>query len=216
MGFTVTMGSFFFHPLKELGFSVKQQALYEQIRAHRKIASVKYTKHLEKALESDVSGVFLLTGNIGVIKRYVDLFLSRGRFVFLHVEKIGGLQVDREGLEFIASYVKPTGIISTKSSTIKQAKKLGLRTIQRVFLVDTDALQHGVEMCNTVQPDAIELMPGIIPTMIEKVRTLTDIPIITGGLISTAEEMRKPLEHGAIAVSTGNPDLWEVNLHGGI
>ncbi|WCK54899.1 glycerol-3-phosphate responsive antiterminator [Aneurinibacillus sp. Ricciae_BoGa-3] len=193
---------------------MNQQELYEQIKTHRKIASIKYNKHLERALENDVSGVFLLTGNIGVIKRYVDLFLSKGRFVFLHLEKIGGLQVDREGLDFIASYVKPTGVISTKSSIIKQANKLGLRTIQRVFLVDSDALQHGVEMCNTVKPDAIELMPGIIPTMIEKVKTLTDIPIITGGLISTAEEMKEPLKHGAIAVSTGNPALWGVHING--
>jgi glycerol uptake operon antiterminator len=86
----------------------------------------------------------------------------------------------------------------------------------RVFLVDSDALQHGVEMCNSVKPDAIELMPGIIPTMIEKVRSLTDIPMITGGLISTAEEMKEPLKHGAIAVSTGNPALWGVNVNGGI
>ncbi|WP_027417085.1 glycerol-3-phosphate responsive antiterminator [Aneurinibacillus terranovensis] len=195
---------------------MNQQELYQQIRTHRKIASVKSNKHLEKAIESNVSGVFLLTGNIGIIKRYVDLFISNRLFVFLHLEKIGGLQVDREGLEFIASYVKPTGIISTKSSTIKQAKKLGLRTIQRVFLVDSDALQHGIETCETVQPDAIELMPGIIPTMIEKVRALTDIPIITGGLISTAEEMREPLKHGAIAISTGNPDLWGVDLNQGM
>lgn len=195
------------------GLGVKQEDFYLQLKTHKKIASVKYNKHLEKVFENKVSGVFLLTGNISVIKRYVDLYLSNGLFVFIHLEKIGGLQSDREGLEYIANYIKPTGVISTKSSTLRMAKKLGLLTVQRLFLVDSDALRKGLETCEEFRPDAIELMPGLLPKMIERVKKETNIPLITGGLISTPEEMKEPIHKGAIAVSIGNPTLWGVDMN---
>jgi len=167
---------------------------------------------LEKALDHELSGVFLLTGNIATIKRYVDFYKSNHLFVFLHLEKIGGLLPDKEGLSFIANYVKPTGIISTKKSHIKEVKKLGLLTIQRLFLVDSDALTHGISSFQEGIPDAIELMPGLIPEIVTQVKRLTDIPIITGGLIQNREQMIKAVNSGAVAVSTGNPDLWGVNI----
>lgn len=189
-----------------------KEEFYARLEATRKVASVKQPKHMEKAVEQDVSGVFLLTGNIGVIKRYVDFYKAHGLFVFIHFEKIGGLQADREGLQFIANYVKPTGIISTKSTIIKLAKKHDLLTVQRLFLIDSDALENGLSSFTETKPDAIELMPGLLPEMIEKVKKRTSIPIITGGLLESPEQMQAAIAHGAIAVSTGNPKLWGASL----
>lgn len=194
------------------GLHVGEEEFYRSLVLHKKIASVKHAKHIEKVIQASVSGVFVLTGNIGVIKRYVDFFTSHGLFVFVHLEKIGGLHPDKEGLSFVANYVKPTGIISTKSSMIQQAKKLGLLTIQRLFLIDSDALSKGIETFKEVKPDAIELMPGLVPEIVERVKQETEIPVITGGLLSTREQMIAPLKRGAIAVSTGNPELWKEDL----
>jgi glycerol uptake operon antiterminator len=55
-------------------------------------------------------------------------------------------------------------------------------------------------------------MPALIPEMIEKFRTETNLPIITGGLLQNKEQMIRALASGAIAVSTGNPELWNVKL----
>ncbi len=64
-------------------------------------------------------------GNISVIKRYVDLLKQHNRTVFLHVEKIPGISYDREGLKFLAKFVKPTGIVKPLKvhSLITQSKK---------------------------------------------------------------------------------------------
>lgn len=179
------------------------------IEEDRLIVSVKEARHLEKALASPARVIFLLTGNIGVVKRYVQLFQQEGKLVFLHMEKIGGLSCDKEGMHFLSSYLKPTGIVSTKNSMIKLANRLGLLTIQRLFLIDHDALHHGLQSVEENQPDAVEVMPALLPSYLDYLRSKTEYPLITGGLIQNQEQMKLALCHGAKAVSTGTPVLWK-------
>lgn len=186
-----------------------RQLLFERLRTRPLIATVKTPKTIEKALAADVAAVFLLTGNIQVVKRYVDVFKAHGMLVLLHVDRVGGLSHDREGLEYIAQIVKPTGVISTKSSVIKLAKKLQLLTVQRIFCIDSDALCTGVEAIKEAAPDAVELMPARIPELIPRIHREVQIPIITGGLIEEEAHLTEPLRWGAMAVSTGSPAFWQ-------
>lgn len=173
------------------------------------IASVKEAKHLEKAAEANLSAAVLSIGNIGVIKGYVDFFKSREIPVFLHLERIGGISYDREGIAFLAHYVKPDGIVTTRNTLVKLAKKQGLLTIQRLFLVDSDSLKSGLQSIQDTQPDAVELMPALLPEYIEEFRSVIDTPIIAGGLLRKREQMEVVLQHGATAVSVGSPSLWK-------
>lgn len=191
---------------------MKKDIFMERLKEFRLIAAVKEEKHIEIALNKNLSGVFLLTGNIGVIKRYVDLYKSNNMFVFVHIEKIGGISYDHEGLEFVSHYVKPDGIITTKNNLIKLAKKLDLLTIQRCFLIDSDALIKSIEITKENQPDFVELMPALMPDVIREFKKKTDLPVITGGLIQDAEQMIKAIDAGAVAVSTGNCKLWDIIL----
>ncbi|WP_338788977.1 glycerol-3-phosphate responsive antiterminator [Priestia megaterium] len=187
----------------------KEADFLQQLGQDRLIASIKSPKNLEQFLETEIQSAFLLTGNISVIKRYVDLLKQHNRIVFLHIEKIPGISYDREGLKFLAKFVKPTGIVTTKSSLINYAKQEGLVVIQRLFLVDTDAVAQGLKTVQDIKPDALELMPGLIPEMIEKIVKKTSIPIITGGLIQNESHIQAALKAGATAVSTGKSWLWK-------
>ncbi|TRY25660.1 glycerol-3-phosphate responsive antiterminator, partial [Geobacillus sp. LEMMJ02] len=102
------------------------------------------------------------------------------------------------------------GIVSTKSTLIQLAKKEKLWTIQRLFLVDTDAVENGLQTIQQVMPDALEVMPGIVPDMVEHLVKQINIPVITGGLIQNRDQMIEALQKGAQAVSTGNPALWKI------
>ncbi|WP_404406263.1 glycerol-3-phosphate responsive antiterminator [Jeotgalibacillus malaysiensis] len=181
----------------------------ERLKESQVIASIKEPKQLEAFIETDIQAAFLLLGNLTVIKRYVDFLKEHDRDVFLHIEKIPGISYDREGLKFIARHVQPTGIVTTKPSLVAAAKKEGLIAIKRLFLIDSDALKNGLESAEQVQPDFLELMPGVVPHLIEHVKKKTDIPIITGGLIQNRRQMEKAIERGATAVSTGRTHLWK-------
>jgi glycerol uptake operon antiterminator len=191
---------------------LNQAQFYERLSRYKMIASVKEAKWLEQAAEAEVSAVVLSVGNIGVIKRYVDFFKAHDLPVFLHLERIGGISYDREGVAFLAQYVKPSGIVTTRNTLIKLAKKQGLLTIQRLFLVDSDSIKSGLQSVRETQPDAVEIMPALLPECIQAYRQELDLPIITGGLIRKREQMEVALRHGAIAVSVGSHPLWKENL----
>ncbi|RXZ79236.1 glycerol-3-phosphate responsive antiterminator [Paenibacillaceae bacterium] len=180
------------------------------IAQHRAIASIKHPRQIERALEvrEQLSGVFLLTGHIGVVKGYVDVFQDNGLPVFLHLEKIGGLSTDSFGLEYLAKVIKPTGIISTKINVIKAARHLGLMTIQRFFLIDSEGLENIEKSLSSITPDIIEVMPARIPEMISKVKSFSSLPIITGGLLYEPSQAQACLQHGAAAISASRPELW--------
>ncbi|ASS68653.1 MULTISPECIES: glycerol-3-phosphate responsive antiterminator [unclassified Paenibacillus] len=192
----------------------------EQFRSlleeRRIIASLKQPKHIEHALElrSRLSGVFLLMGHIGVLGSYVDVFRSHGIPVFLHLEKIGGLSTDSHGIDYLAKTIRPAGIVSTKTSVIRAAKKRGLLTVQRFFLVDSEGLSNISGSLEQTMPDVVELMPARIPEMIARVRRFADVPIITGGLLSEPCQGRLCLDYGAAAISSSDPRLWRADYSG--
>ncbi|GAA4720152.1 glycerol-3-phosphate responsive antiterminator [Brevibacillus fulvus] len=186
-----------------------QAAFYERLQHYRMIASVKKPNTLERALAANVSAAVLSIGNIGVIKHYVNLFKNCQMPVFVHLERIGGISFDREGIAFLAQYVKPTGIVTTRNTLIKLAKKEGMLTIQRLFLIDSDSIVSGLQSVQETQPDAVEIMPALLPEYIGRFSSELNQPIIAGGLIRERAQMLAALDKGAVAVSVGTHQLWK-------
>jgi glycerol uptake operon antiterminator len=187
----------------------------ERLKNHKLIAAIKEPKSIEKAIKykENISAVILMMGNILTVKQYVDVLQKAGLPVILHVEKIGGLQVDYYGIDFIIEIVKPFAIVTTKSSIIKKAKSKGMFVIQRIFLIDTEVYNNLLGSIEHIQSDMIEIMPSRVPDFLEKLANVSPIPIITGGLLTTPYDAKEALEHGAAAVTTSNTDLWKLDLN---
>lgn len=175
---------------------------------HQTIAAVQSEQDLADALKSEVNIIFLLTGSIFNIKELVDQIKVTNKHVFLHMEFIEGIAADKSGVAYVAKNVKPTGIISTRSNLIRVAKEMELMAIQRIFLIDRNAVAKGIKVIEQSLPDAVEVMPGVMPRVIQEMTNLTLLPIIAGGLIGTRLEIDDALAAGALAVSTGTKELW--------
>ena len=91
---------------------------------------------------------------------------------------------------------------------IKLAKDTGLKAVQRFFIIDSKSIWATVEGIKNSKADMIEIMPGIVVRVIERLKSEIDVPIIAGGLIETAEDVKSAETSGAFAVSTGKKDLW--------
>ncbi|AQQ55471.1 glycerol-3-phosphate responsive antiterminator [Planococcus lenghuensis] len=190
--------------------------LIRRLHLHKKIAAVKTPKGIEDALANKerISAIFLLTGSITTIKRYVDVFQESDVPVFIHAEKIGGLLLNNEGLDFISDFVKPFGIVTTKATVIKKAKERNLCVVQRVFMIDSEVYDNVLENKSGLNPDIIEIMPSTLHSVVAAYSTRMTTPIITGGLLSTVEQAESALNSGAIAISTSNEKLWTKDLSG--
>lgn len=172
------------------------------------ITAVRNPKDIYEAIQSKSQIIFLLTGNVFNLKKMVDLANNAGKFVFTHLDLIKGYSQDNYFIKYLKDEIKPTGIITTKNNIITRAKQENLMTIQRLFLLDSSAMDISINSAKKIKPDAVEILPGLVPKLIHSVKKELDIPIVTGGFIETIDEVRTCLSAGAISASTSHKPLW--------
>ena len=176
------------------------------------VAAVRDVDLMEKAVNSDVEVLFLMTGGISNIQYCVETAKKKNKLIFLHVDLLKGIARDKEGIRYLAHVIQPDGIITTKNNLIRMAKKEGLIAIQHLFLLDTQAFASGVRNIKEMQPDAVEIMPGLMPRVIRDLREKCPVPIISAGLIHSADEITAALHAGSDAVAVGADNLWNTAL----
>ena len=182
--------------------------LAEIMKANPVIAGVKDLDKFEDALNSPCDIIFLLSGSIFNIKEFVQKAKEKNKIIFIHVDLLDGFSKDAVALRYIYEEIKPDGIISTKNSQLKAAKALGFMTVQRIFIIDSLSIDTAIKASQMINPDAIEIMPGIMPKITKELSDKLDVPVIVGGLISEKDEITKALESGALGVSTSAKTLW--------
>ncbi len=172
------------------------------------IAAINDVNKLEDVINSPCKIVFLLTGDILNIKEIVDELKKHNKLVFVHIDLLCGFSKDVTALKYLNNTINLDGIITTKSNLIKAAKELNIFTIQRLFVLDSLALTSGINSIKSIRPDAVEILPGIMPKIIREIRQETRIPIIAGGLIRDKSDVIDSLNSGAIGISTSNKNVW--------
>ena len=183
-------------------------SLAEKMRKNPIIAGVKDINKFDDALNSDCDIIFLLCGSIFNIKDFVLKAKEKNKMIFIHVDLLDGFSKDAVALKYIYDEINPDGIISTKNSQLKAAKSLGFLTVQRIFIIDSLSISTAIKASQMINPDAIEIMPGIMPKITKKMSEELDVPVIVGGLISEKEEVENALRSGALGVSTTAKEIW--------
>ncbi len=171
------------------------------------IAAVRSDEAINKACKSNVKIIFDLAPSIETIEERVTLCLMHKKLLFIHIDMAEGIGKDKAGLKFVKK-CGVNGVISTKSNLIKFSNELGLKTVHRMFIIDSQSVETAITMIKA-KPTMAEIMPGIVsPKIIKRICSEVELPVIAGGLIETKEEIETAIKAGAVAVSTGNTDLW--------
>lgn len=173
----------------------------------RVIAAVRTREELLRAAASDVKIVFHLSPDILSLEEDIKILHKAGKKFFLHLDLADGIGKDRSGIQYV-KMLGIDGIISTRTSIIKYARELGVFTVQRFFIVDSQSIHTTIETLKSSKAEMMEVMPGNMVKVITRLKGTVDVPIIAGGLIETEEEAVEILKNGAFAVSTGNESLW--------
>lgn len=186
-------------------FSIRMNKM---IKGNKVIAAVRTRDELVHSAASDVKIVFHISPDILTLEEDIKILHNAGKLLFLHMDLADGIGRDRSGIEYIKK-LGVDGIISTRTSIIKYARDLGVLTVQRFFIVDSQSIYTTIETLKSSKAQMIEVMPGLCKT-IKKLKEAVDVPIIAGGLIETEQEALELLKNGAFAVSTGKEQLWRV------
>lgn len=171
------------------------------------IAAVRTKDELIWASSSDVKIIFDLSPNIMTVEENLSKVHSVGKKYFIHIDLAEGIGKDKSGIEFMKK-LGVDGIISTRPGIIKAARELGVFTVQRFFIVDSQSIDTTVESLKSSKAQMIEIMPGCVLKVISNLKNIVDVPMIAGGLIETKEDVQNALNSGASAVSTGKQSLW--------
>lgn len=173
------------------------------------IAAIRDENGFRAALESDIPVIFLLNSNILCLAQQCEQLAARGKKVFVHIDLVDGLASVPVAVDFISQMTPAVGILTTHGSIIKRAAELELLSIYRVFMLDGVALQRARRNIDKTRPNFLEIMPGMMPTIIKRLTDYTRIPVIAGGLLTQDIDIRNALSAGAVGVSSTNPELWE-------
>lgn len=139
----------------------------------------------------------------------VESVKERGKHAFVHLDLINGLAAKEIAADYIRSFTKADGVLSTKPQILRHAKEIGLITVLRVFVLDSLALDNIEKLRAACNPDLIELVPGLMPKIIRQVHSLHRTPLIAGGLIRDKEDTMSALSAGAISISTSCEEAWQ-------
>lgn len=190
---------------------IMKTEFYELVEENPVIAAIKDEKGLEVCCQcQNIRLVFILYGTVCDIDHIVARVKEAGKTAVVHIDLIEGLSGKEVAVDFIRSRTKADGIISTKPALIKQAKKKGLYTILRAFILDSMSLRNVAKQIAAAEPDMLEMLPGLMPKIIRNVEHMSKVPVIAGGLISDKEDIMSALSAGAISVSSTNPEVWEM------
>lgn len=183
---------------------------FDRVAENPIIAAVQDLDKLDDALNSPCEIIFLLTGNIFNLREISHRIGAKNKGLYIHIDSIDGFSKDTWGLEYIIKNISPDGIITEKNNLVKLSKDMGVFTIQRLFIPNSYSLEEAIASIKKIRPNAIEILPGIMPKIIKRIINETKISVIASGLITDKYDLSSSLEAGAVAISTSNKDVWYI------
>ncbi|EFD05425.1 Glycerol-3-phosphate responsive antiterminator [Peptostreptococcus anaerobius] len=191
---------------------ISARKLKEKFEDNPMVVAVTNEATLGFALNSTNEIVFLLSGTISDLRVTVNKLLDKGKLVFVHIDMISGMSSSPAVVEYIGDiFDKKIGIITTKPALVKKAISENIRVIHRAFMVDSKS--KNIFLDNITQnftPDAVEIMPAMVHSVIREVRDkLPKMTIIAGGLVTDKKEIYEIINSGADAISTSSVKLLQ-------
>lgn len=195
------------------------------------LLAISQMKDFEKFLQSPLDTCILMDFHINLLPAMMQSAHAAGKTVYLHADLLRGVSADEFGCEYLCQRLRADGIISTKPKVLEAARRNRVATILRLFLIDTKSLDKGAALIRSLQPDHVELLPGLacdaITDLKQRLQTTADkIPsksgrvqtdnttqsFLCGGLIKTHSQITRCLEAGACAVTLSDRTLAEEYL----
>ena len=188
------------------------QRFYDAVEASPVIAAIKDCNGMNEVLEmEDIKVVFVIYGDLCSLPDITKALKDAGKIVLIHMDLVQGLSQKEISVDYIDKFCHADGIITTKHSLVRRAKELGMYSVLRFFVIDSIAFENIKQVDqfpNSMKPDFIEILPGVMPKVIERITQQTKIPLIAGGLIRDREDVMGALSAGAMSVSSSNKEVW--------
>lgn len=186
--------------------------LMDFMKQQKVIPAVRTIADLNEAFKlPSVKIIFLLFGDINSIGEYINTGKKFGKKIIVHFDLIEGLGKDVAAVKYLVN-LGVEGIITTKTAIARQAKKEGIIALQRLFIIDSEAVKSGLKQLSDSKPHGIEILPATVPAkIVREIKEYLRLPIVGGGLVQEEQDVKDALAKGFSAISTNKKSLWKLN-----
>ena len=182
-------------------------SLIDAMERQAVVPALKDPAQLDGCLTCPGEVIFLLCGDILNIETLLRRLHEAGKKVIVHADLVAGLASKEIAVDFLQR-CGADGIISTRPHLVRRSRELGLLSVLRVFIIDSKAMSNLRRESEDARPDAIEVLPGAMPQVIERLSREIRVPLIAGGLLNNKADILAALGAGARCVSTSDSHLW--------
>ena len=178
---------------------------------HPIIMAIYGIEQLKTALSSKAEVCIIANIDLIKLQPVIELLSKAGKYIIVNIDSCNGLSQDKGGIDYVAE-TGAMGLLSTRLQTVQRAKKCGLVTMQKIFVTDRSTWLRSLKAVEQSEPDYVQLMPAqMLPLLPQADRNVLP-PIVASGFVCNEEHAQTALLHGAIAVSSSDSALWDVNL----
>ena len=193
------------------GPSVKLPEFLARLAESPCCAAITSDAHLEAALASTVSTIFILRGDGLELRPVVRRIHAAGKFVAVHLDLIDGLRPDRTAIAWLAR-AGVDALISSHGQLMAAVRRENMVGIHRLLLTRRGLLDSGLSAVTRSGADIVEVLPGVILPDLRALLPRLTVPLLAGGFIRTEMEARAVLAAGAVGVTTSTESLWAARL----
>ncbi len=176
------------------------------------IPAISTHQDLKKFLKLPLRYGILMNFQLAQLEELVLAMKEHKKKVLIHSELIRGLASDEYGSIYLIQALNVDGIISSKPKVIDVCKKRNVLGILRFFLKDTYSLKQSLMITQKVAPECLEVLPAVNIEVIQSIKHYVSSEVMFGGLINSEAQIRLCLNAGAIAITTSNPDFWNLTI----
>ena len=173
------------------------------------IPSIRRLNDLEVALKSSREIVLLTEANIANLQSLVEMVHQNGKDAWVNLELLGGFGRDQVGMKLLKNYYRVDGVMSTDSTKLGMARRCGLVTVQRFFIVDSRGFDTSLRILESAKVDAAEVLPAVAALgFVDELKRVSRIPLLAGGFIQTAEMIEKVQRAGFAGITISKKAFW--------
>lgn len=176
------------------------------------IPSVRELKYLSLACQTTSPLVLLTNTHIGNLKNQVQYVHQHHKKACVQLEMIDGLATDQTAIKLLKQLFKVDALSTTSIACANTAKKIGIYSVFRFFLIDSVSLTRSLKILKHSKFDAIELLPSYCSVVFyPQIRKVVSpaTTFIAGGFIRSQEQIESMFKSGINAVSTSDIKLCD-------
>jgi glycerol uptake operon antiterminator len=185
----------------------RRQWVSTRLRTRPAIAALFSPDDVDAFLDTDAPIGIVASVDLLSLEPVLSRLQAAGRFTFVNADSVGGLQLDRGGIDFLAK-IGAAGVVTTRATAVARIEATGMVAMQKLFVTDRLNLPRSTHGLEGSLPSFVQIMPAPVLPYVMDEPVMRISPVIAGGFVANERSLHAALACGAAGISTSQRSLW--------